>query len=157
MGDAAYPDDWDGWPGVAATRIVECIPPVRRHRQASPRQTFHRLRAATRGLIAVPLDPLLAIFSVAGGDKKKMELIRLDTPHGFIVEVTQHLSALGQGDPQGSVSVGGAFWCATVPLSSRRFSYSCSWSASMSLRETTNPRRKTSARFGRRVECHYLL
>src|SRR5215813_5332180 len=88
MGDAAYPDDWDGWPGVAATRIVECIPPVCRHRQASPRQTFHRLRAATRGLIAVPLDPLLAIFSVAGEEKEKkgspidLTAPRLHSRHG---------------------------------------------------------------------------
>jgi hypothetical protein len=52
------------------------------------------------GLIAVRLDPLLAIFSVAGGEKKKREPHRLDTPHGFIVDVTQLLSALDQGDPQ---------------------------------------------------------
>jgi WD40 repeat protein len=57
----------------------------------------------------------------------------------------------------GSVTRGGTFQCVTVPLSSLLFSYCCSWAASLSLRETTNPRRTTSARSSRRVECHCLL
>src|SRR5438105_15773391 len=57
----------------------------------------------------------------------------------------------------GSVSRGGAFRCVTVPLSPLLSSYSSSWVASRSLRETTNPCRRTSAGFSHRVECHCLL
>ena len=75
MGDAAYPDDWGGWLHEAETRIVECIPQAWRHRQACPeasmRQAFRRVRAATRGAHCRPLDPRLAIFSVPQGDPEE--------------------------------------------------------------------------------------
>jgi hypothetical protein len=60
MGDAAYRDDWDGRLHEAETRIVECNPKALWQQQVwgrPPCRGSRRLRAATGGLIAAPLDP----------------------------------------------------------------------------------------------------
>jgi len=54
---------------------------------------FRGIHTATKGLIAVPLDPLLAIFSVAGGYDVSFpvsnSVVSDLTPHGFIVANAQ--------------------------------------------------------------------
>jgi hypothetical protein len=75
MGGAAYPDDGDGWLHEGRNPNSRVHPegvsvgrrgvghPCGRHVAASVRRPG--------GLIAVPLDPLLAIFSVAGEEQEK--------------------------------------------------------------------------------------
>src|SRR5262245_59691367 len=93
MGGAAYPDDWGGWLHEGRNPNSRVHPegvgigrrggghPCGRHFAASVRRPG--------GLIAVPLDPLLAIFSVAGKKRRKKRAQSTWHSHGFIVVQAQ--------------------------------------------------------------------
>jgi hypothetical protein len=83
MGGAAYPDDWGGWlhegrnpnsrvhpQGVGSDGVAAGI----------HAEDFAASVRRPGGLIAVPLDPLLAIFSVAEKKRRKKVADRLDSP-----------------------------------------------------------------------------